>query len=225
VAGFLNTFDPATAILGPTCFLLIGAWVAGSSWADGNLITALLQGPTRLQTLLAQASAVAIAAVASVVLTFALSGVATEIVARSLPGAAPAAAYSFGSFGHLATALGAGLVLAATFGAIGWAVGHLLRNPGAAMATLLLWSLAVQPTLESEIAPGFHGLVLSIYDLLPGPAATSVAYLFGTATGYLGAPTPEGPHLSTPGALLVFAAYIAASLGIAAVLIKRRDVA
>jgi hypothetical protein len=61
-------------------------------------------------------------------------------------------------------------------------------------------------------------------DLLPGAAVTSLAYMFGGATGYLGAPAVEGPHLSTPYALLVMILYVPLLLGIAAVLIKRRDV-
>ncbi len=79
-AGFLNSFSPGNMFdFAP--FLLIGAWVAGSSWAGGTFKTALLQQPGRTQTSIAQALAVGITVATGPVLTFVLR----EPPARSSP--------------------------------------------------------------------------------------------------------------------------------------------
>ena len=223
-AGFLNSFFP-TNLFYFAPFLLIGAWVAGSSWTGGTLKTALLQWPSRAQTLLGQGLAVGAAVAVSPILTFVLTGATSEVIALSHAGAVPPGDGSFASPAQLAGAIGAAVVIALAYAAIGFSLGSIFRSPGAAMAVVLLWAVAVQPTLLAFLAPGFHGVTLAVYDFLPGAATATLAFLFGTGGyGYFGAPATGSPGLATPLSFTVLVLYAVVFLTLPAWLIRRRNI-
>ncbi len=183
-AGFLNSFFPGNLFyLAP--FLLIGAWVAGSSWTEGDPQNRCSHsGRAARRTLLGQGLAVGAAVAVSPILTFVLTGATSEVIALSHAGAVPPGDGSFVSLAQLAGAIGAAVVIALAYAAIGFSLGSIFRSPGAAMAVVLLWAVAVQPTLLAYLAPGFHGVTLAVYDFTPQLAATATPRaLFGTG-GY-----------------------------------------
>ena len=93
------------------------------------------------------------------------------------------------------------------------------------MAVVLLWAVAVQPTLLAYLAPGFHGVTLAVYDFLPSAATATLAFLFGTGGyGYFGAPAAGSQGLATPLSFTVLALYAVVFLSLPAWLIRRRNI-
>ena len=186
--------------------------------------TALLQAPSLSQTVIGQGFAVAVTVAAVPLLTFVASAVASETIQLSDISAVPPTGGSFAPIGGLLIAVVTGSVIAVAYGAIGFCLGHLLRNTGPAMALALLWSLVVDPTLTGQIAPVLHGVGLAIYDLLPAAATSSLTFLFGTG-GYVDLGSPEGAQLPTVPSLTILGLYCFAGLTLPVLFIRRRGVA
>ena len=178
VPAVLNSigFDPT--LPGTAAFFLIGALAAGSSWAGRTITTALLQAPGRVRTAAGQALAVAAALVASVVLTFAVAGLSTVLIAVTITGSASPAAGPLPGAGRLAAAFGIAVVVSLAWGAAGWTAGTVLKSAAGAFAAMLLWTTIVQVQLD-YYATLMPGAARAVYDLLPDAATNTVALLFG----------------------------------------------
>ena len=221
VPAVLNSigFDPT--LPGTAAFFLIGALAAGSSWAGRTITTALLQAPGRVRTAAGQALAVAVALVASVVLTFAVAGLSTVLIAVTLTGSASPAAGPLPGAGRLAAAFGIAVVVSLAWGAAGWTAGTVLKSAAGAFAVMLLWTTIVQVQLD-YYATLMPGAARAVYDLLPDAATNTVALLFGQVNygGPMGGFGEVAPGL----AFATLAAYALACFALPVLVTRRRDI-
>ncbi len=221
-AAFLNNLPAATFGFGS--FMLIGALVGGSSWADGTFRTALLQRPGRMKTSLGQGLAVAVVAAVGPLISLILCGATSEIIALANRHAnVPAGASSFPSVAHLGDAVGVALIIAVAYAEIGWTLGTLFRSPGPAMALALVWCLALETTLQYEIVPALHGAALAVYDALPTAATATLTFLAGSG-GYTPSGSPPAPNyaLATNLSFVVLAVYTVVFLTVPPLVTHRR---
>ena len=221
VPAVLNSigFDPT--LPGTAAFFLIGALAAGSSWAGRTITTALLQAPGRVRTAAGQALAVAVALVASVVLTFAVAGLSTVLIAVTLTGSASPAAGPLPGAARLAAAFGIAVVVSLAWGAAGWTAGTVLKSAAGAFAVMLLWTTIVQVQLD-YYATLMPGAARAVYDLLPDAATNTVALLFGQVNygGPMGGFGEVAPGL----AFATLAAYALACFALPVLVTRRRDI-
>jgi ABC-2 type transport system permease protein len=206
---------------GTALFFLIGALPAGSDWAGGTLRTSLLQGPARGRTALGQALAVAVAAAASVLLTFAVAGLFSMAAAVAVTGSVSPPASPLPTPAQLAGGIGLGLLVSTTWTVLGWTAGTLLRSATAAFAVIVLWASIVQLQLD-QVATEFARPLRAAYDLLPDAATNTV-------TGLFGFPSVDGSGLALGTvaplvAFLTLAAYALAGLALPVAVTLRRDV-
>jgi ABC-2 type transport system permease protein len=221
VPAVLNSigFDPT--LPGTAAFFLIGALAAGSSWAGRTITTSLLQAPGRVRTAAGQAVAVAVALVASVVLTFAVAGLSTVLIAVTLTGSASPAAGPLPGAARLAAAFGIAVVVSLAWGAAGWTAGTVLKSAAGAFAVMLLWTTIVQVQLD-YYATLMPGAARAVYDLLPDAATNTVALLFGQVNygGPMGGFGEVAPGL----AFAILAAYALACFALPVLVTRRRDI-
>jgi ABC-type transport system involved in multi-copper enzyme maturation permease subunit len=221
VPAVLNSigFDPT--LPGTAAFFLIGALAAGSSWAGRTITTSLLQAPGRVRTAAGQALAVAVALVASVVLTFAVAGLSTVLIAVTLTGSASPAAGPLPGAARLAAAFGIAVVVSLAWGAAGWTAGTVLKSAAGAFAVMLLWTTIVQVQLD-YYATLMPGAARAVYDLLPDAATNTVALLFGQVNygGPMGGFGEVAPGL----AFAILAAYALACFALPVLVTRRRDI-
>ncbi|MCZ2827237.1 ABC transporter permease subunit [Modestobacter sp. VKM Ac-2986] len=205
-------------LFGGALLLTLGALLAGSEYTWGTLTTLLGQGPRRLTLLAGQLLALVVVLAATVLVSFLL----TALAARAIAGGA-SAAVDWPGPAQLVRALGGGLLIATTWGALGMLLGTALRSTALPIALGLVWVLAVENLIVNVAAP-----LLGVFDaaqaVLPGVNAGSlVAALAG-----------EGAALRTPGvaaivdggqAAWVLAAFLAVSTALTGLLLTRRDIA
>ena len=208
-----------TPLPGTALFFLIGALAAGHDWAGGTLRTSLLAGP-RARSSAGQALAVLVVAAASVLATFALAGLFSMLVGAGVDGSVSPAASPLPTPGRLAAGLGLGLLVAATWSALGWTAGTLLRSATAAFAVIVLWATIVQLQLDQD-ATEFVRPLRAVYDLLPDAATNTLTGLFGFP-GIYG--SPSFGKVAPLVAFLTMAAYALAALALPVAVTLRRDV-
>lgn len=221
VPAVLNSigFDPT--LPGTAAFFLIGALAAGSTWSGRTITTALLQAPGRVRTAAGQALAVATALVASVVLTFAVAGLSTVLLAVTITGSASPAAGPLPGAGRLAAAFGIAVVVSLAWGAAGWTAGTVLKSAAGAFAAMLLWTTIVQVQLD-YYATLMPGAARAVYDLLPDAATNTVALLFGQVN--YGGPTGGFGEVAPGLAFAILAAYALACFALPVLVTRRRDI-
>lgn len=204
-------------LFGGALLLTLGALLAGSEYGWGTLKTLLGQGPRRLQVLAAQLLALLVVLAVAVLVSFALTALASGAIA-----AGESASADWPTVGRLLRGLGGGLLIAATWGALGLLLGHALRSTALPIALGLVWVLAVENLIVNVAAP-----LLGVFDAaqagLPGVNAGSlVAALAG----------PDAA-LRTPGvaaivdgtqAAWVLAGFLVLFTTLTGLLLTRRDV-
>ncbi len=101
-------------------FIVLGAVIAGSDWGRGTIRTALLAGPGRARTFAGQAVAILIACALSVLLSFAAAAAASVAIRAYTGPLAPGAAVqdAFPPGIVIAESVGAGLLIAVTYGSL-----------------------------------------------------------------------------------------------------------
>ncbi len=221
VPSALNSIGYDPTLPGTAAFFLIGALAAGTTWASGTIKTSLLQAPTRVRTATGQALAITIILVISVVLTFAVAGLCSVLIAVTATGSVSPAASPLPGLGRLAAGVGIAVVVSLAWGAVGWTAGTLLKNAAGAFAAILLWITVVQLQLD-QFAPEMPGPVHAVYDLLPDAATGTVTNLFGQA-GYFGGQLTLG-EVALPVAFATLAAYALACLALPVIMTRRRDI-
>lgn len=206
-------------MFGGAIMMILGALAAGGGYGWGTWKTALTQGPGRLTTfggLLVTLAGIVIAVVAA---TFTLDLAASAIIAT-----AESQAIVWPGLTDVAQSLGGALLILGMWTAAGVLIGTLTRSPALAVGLGLVWSLVIENLLR-----GVSGLLEGmkyVTDVLPGTAAGSMA-------GALGA-TPEAGGDGAPGVLTVLnggqsaillAGYLVVFTAVAAVTMRRRDLA
>ncbi|MCZ2849396.1 ABC transporter permease subunit [Modestobacter sp. VKM Ac-2978] len=161
-------------LFGGALLLTLGALLAGSEYGWGTLKTLLGQGPRRLQVLAAQLLALLVVLAVAVLVSFALTALASGAIA-----AGESATADWPTVGRLLRGLGGGLLIAATWGALGLLLGHALRSTALPIALGLVWVLAVENLIVNVAAP-LLGAFDTAQAALPGVNAGSlVAALAG----------------------------------------------
>ncbi len=216
----LSNFGFSAGLDGTVAFLLLGALVAGSDWGEGTIKTSLLQGPGRVQTSIGQALAVLVTVAAAVVLTFALAGTASVLIALAETGAASPAESPFPALANLVQGLAGGLLVCVTYAAAGLALGTLFRSAGGAIAAALLWSVILRSVLDN-LALLLHGDLQAVYNFLPSASTTTLTHLFGAVGN---SQLPLGPHTDVSTAAWVLLGYAVAFLALPALVTRRRDI-
>ena len=205
-------------------FIVLGAVIAGSDWSRGTIRTSLLAGPSRTRTFAGQVLAIMIACAISVLLCFALAAVASVAIrfyaGPSAPGAGGGNA-AFPAWWVIYEGVGAGLVIGITYGALGILLGTACRSAAGAVVAALAWYFLVESEFYQWSASG--GPVLQhTYNAFPGASVITLISMFGSSGGGQSSATyqPVG-HVAAAAILL---GYTAVFLGLALILVLRRDV-
>jgi ABC-2 type transport system permease protein len=212
---FVNAVMGAGFPVGAAIAIVLGALVAGSEYSWGTMKTTLTQGPGRLTTWFGRVVAFeAWMAILTAILF--VVGAAASVVVASFQGHAVA----WPALVDLAKGAGTIWLVFAVNGAIGLALGVLIRHSAAALGVGLIYVLAVEVLLVRFIDTLNNGAYQWIGNLFVNQNATALTQSFHSA-----AFGPSvAPSIGAEQAVLVLFAYFAGLIIIAAALIRQRDV-
>jgi ABC-2 type transport system permease protein len=212
---FVNQVMGAAFPVGAAMAIVVGALFAGSEFGWSTLKTMFTQGPGRLTV---WAGRIVVFAAWMFIITLVLFGVgaASSMVVALFQGHAiawPAAI-------DLAKGIGAIWLIFFVNGAIGMAIGTLLRQPAAALGIGLIYVLAVEIIAVRFIDLINNGAYKGLTDQFVNQNATALAHSFTSAAfGKVLPATITAEH-----AVLVLAAYGIGLVVLAAGLLRLRDV-
>jgi ABC-2 type transport system permease protein len=194
--------------------LMLGVFALGSEYGWGTLKTLFTQRPGRVRVLAAK--------LAAFVLTlFAAGAVASYVIAQIED-----APVNWPSAWLLVRAIAAGWLILAVWAALGVLLGVLTRGTSLAIGVGILYALVIEGLLSA-----FADSV-SVLEPLTNVFLRANGYSIATALGALpeeiessGPGSFSGPFVDSLQALAVLAAFIAAFAALAALLLRRRDVA
>lgn len=197
--------------LGAAMAIVLGAIFAGSEYSWGTLKTVLTQGPGRLTTWTGR-----------VIVFWTWMGMMTVVL--FVVGAAYSAVIAlfndqtltWPAFDVIAKGMGTIWLVFAVNGAIGLALGVLIRQSAAALGVGLVYLLSIEIIAVRFIDGLNNGAYKWIGDLFVGQNATA---LIGSIT-----PQQVAPSIGAEQALAVLTAYLVGLLVIAGGLIRLRDV-
>jgi ABC-type transport system involved in multi-copper enzyme maturation permease subunit len=212
---FVNFVMGAAFPLGAAMAIVVGALFAGSEFGWSTTKTMFTQGPGRLTV---WAGRVVVFAAWMFIITLVLFGIgaASSVVVASFQGHAltwPAAI-------DVVKGMGAIWLIFFVNGAIGMAIGTLLRQPAAALGIGLIYVLAVEVVAVRFIDLINNGAYKWVTEQFVNQNATALAQSFTSpAFGRTVAPAITAEH-----AVLVLAAYGIGLVIVAAGLLRLRDV-
>lgn len=210
-----NLFGGGLLSIGSAVAITFGALAAGSEYGWGTLKTVLSQRPGRLGVLSGKLLALALFLTVFFSLTFGAAALGSFVVARL-----EEAALDWPSFGELFRGFGAGTLILAVWGALGFALAVLFRGTALAIGLGLAYALAVENILATLPIEG------DTYENVR--RATLGENTLGLSNSF-GSPFPEGfgapqPLVEPERAVLVLSAYAAGFVLLAALFVWRRDV-
>ena len=209
---------PATVAMlssvGGAIALILGALVAGSEYGWQTLKSILTQRPGRLAVLGGKALGLGAVLAAGVLASFAAALASSLVLAGVMD-----TSVALPGLGELARGVGAAWLILGAWAAVGMALATLFRGTALAIGLGLVYSLVLE-TIVGGLAGQVNWLA-TLYKGLPGPNAGALAAAFGPS----GAAERAGALVGTTQAGLVLAAYVAASMALAALVLWRRDVA
>jgi ABC-2 type transport system permease protein len=204
-------------------FIVLGAVISGGAWSRGTIKTALLAGPSRVRTFGGQAAAILTACALSVLLSFAVAAAASVAIRAYVgplaPGAAGQDAFPPGIV--IAESVGAGLLIAVTYGALGIALGTLCRSAAGGVAAALAWYFVIDGEL-SDLSTDAGPVVQHIYNAFPEASVTTLYFMFGSSGG--GASSATYQPVAHHAAVAIMLGYTAVFLVLALALVRRRDI-
>jgi ABC-type transport system involved in multi-copper enzyme maturation permease subunit len=223
---FLPEALPGTLIDGFPFFggvfaLMLGVFALGSEYGWNTLKELFTQRPGRLRVFAAKLAALAIVLVPFVLTLFAAGAVASLVIAQ-IEGASA----DFPSAWLLLRAIGAGWLILAPWAALGVLLGVLTRGTSLAIGVGILYALVIEGLL-SAFADSVSALEPLTQAFLRANGY-SLAVALGDSAASIEANGPgsySGPIVAGAQALAVLAASAAAFAGLAALLLRRRDVA
>lgn len=201
--------------------LMLGVFALGSEYGWNTLRTLFVQGPGRLTVFAAKLVALGIVLVPFVVLLFAAGAIASVVIAtiEDAPVAWPSAWL-------LARAMAAGWLILAAWAALGVLLGVVTRGTSLAIGLGILYALVVEGLLSAFAES------VSLLEPLTQVFLRANGYSLATA---LGAPAAGiesngpgafgGPFVDSVQALVVLVVFAAGFSALAALLLRRRDVA
>ena len=212
---FVNNVMGAAFPIGAAITIVLGALIAGSEYSWGTMKTMLTQRPGRLTTWSGRLVTFgALTGIMTVVLF--VVGAASSVVVASFQGHAitwPAAV-------DIIKGMGAIWLIFAVNGAIGLALGTLIRNSAAALGIGLIYVLAVEIIAVRFIDSINSGAHKWIGNLFVNQNATALAQTF-TSPAF--GPS-AAPSIGAEQAVLVLAAYFVGLVIVSAGLLRLRDV-
>ena len=212
---FVNNVMGAGFPLGAAIAIVLGALIAGSEYSWGTMKTTLTQGPGRITTWFGRVVAFEAWMGILTAILFVV-GAASSVVVASFQGHAIA----WPGLVDIAKGFGAIWLVFAVNGAIGLALGVLIRNSAAALGIGLIYVLAVELLAVRFIDVLNGGAYKWIGNLFVGQNATALLQSFTSpAFG-----RSLAPAIGAEQAVLVLMAYFAGFIIVAAALTRRRDV-
>lgn len=215
-----NLLTGGATNIGAALLLILGALAVGSEYGWGTFKTSMTQRPGRLGVLFGKLLAFAVVLVLFVLLGFATAALCSFVIIAQLKGAA----VEWPSLATLAKGVGAGTLIFAVWGTLGFALAALFRGTALAIGLGLAWVLAVENLISGLAGPNSDNKTLeTIRKVLPGENSFSLANSFGSAL-------PEEltggfqPLVEAGQAVWVLAAYAAGFVLISTLLVWRRDV-
>jgi len=205
---------------GGVIVLILGVLTLGSEYGWGTLKTVFTQRPGRLQVFAAKLVAVGVALVVFVLAVFAVGALASVVIALLED-----AAIAWPGTWLTVRAVGAAWLILAVWTAFGVLLAVLSRGTSLAIGIGILYGLAIEGLISafldqvSLLRPLIEGLLrANAYSLVaPLGAAEDAA---GNGPGAF-----SGPYVGGGQALLVLVAYLGGFLALAAIVLRRRDVA
>jgi len=212
---FVNNVMGAAFPLGAALAIVVGALVAGSEYTWDALKTTLTQGPGRLTTWFGRVIVFAAWMLTLAVILFAV-GATSSVVVAWLQGHTIAWPVAL----DVAKGVGALWLIFSVNGAIGLALGTVIRSSAAALGVGLIYIFAVEILAVRFIDSINGGAYKWIGDLFVNQNATALTQSF-TSSAFGRNLTPA---INAEQAVLVLMAYLAGLVIVAAVLVRRRDV-
>ncbi len=199
--------------------LVLGALVTGSEHTGGTLKTLLTQRPGHAAVAVGQVLAVVVS-VGIGVFVLALTGVASAVVVALVEGQS----LVWPAVGRLASGLGSGWAILAMWGAVGAALGSVLRAVALPIGLGVVWILAIE-NLITAVSRSTLTSLSGLRDVLPGVNSGSlIGSILPSSGGAEGAP---GVNTLVDGSrgLVTVLVYLAVAVVAAAFVTSRRDVA
>jgi ABC-2 type transport system permease protein len=212
---FVNNVMGAGFPLGAAIAIVLGALIAGSEYSWGTMKTSLTQGPGRL-TMWFGRVVVFEAWMGIITVILFVVGAASSLVVASFQGHAIA----WPTLVDIAKGFGTIWLVFAVNGAIGLALGTLIRSSAAALGVGLIYVLAVEVILVRFIDTINSGAYKWIGNLFVNQNAIALTQSF-TSSAF--GPT-TAPAITAEQAVVVLFAYFAGLVIVAAALIRQRDV-
>jgi len=203
-------------LFGSALMLIFGAVLVGGDYRWGTLGTLFVQRPGRVGAMLAKTAAIAVALLCLTVVVVAAAAGTSALIAMlaDRPAVWPGAS-------QLLEGIGAAWLVSMAAASLGIFLAVLFRNTGAAIGVGLVWLLALE-NLISGVA-GTLPALKSVQRLLIGPSGGSLATALGSPTqghgGLPGVVVVSGP---AP-AIVVLSGYVVVFVGLATLLVSRRD--
>jgi hypothetical protein len=225
-AELLATLLPAAAqtttagtypLFGGAIMLILGVLVTGSEYRWGTWTARLVQGPSRTQVVLAKFGVGAVTA--AVIATAALAASMVTSVVIALTEQRP---LSWPATWAVIASLGAAAFISIAWMSVGAALGVVFRGVGTALGVGLLWTLG----LETAVS-GLAGAVPAMEPVratLLGPASGSLVAALGEPSVSKGGAIGVGAYMSAATACAVLLGYAAASIAVATVVTRHRDI-
>jgi len=206
-------------MFGGAIMMILAALAVGSGFGWGTWKTVFTQRPSRLVAFGGTLAALAVVLVAILAAQLVLDFGAAMLIA-----AVESQALDWPDLGELARSLGGGLLISGMWAAAGVLIGILTRSPAIAVGFGLVWSFVVENLLRG-VANLISGLEY-VTDALPGTAAGSMAGALGPAAGSGGDAAPGVLTVLSGGeSAMLLTAYTVVFLVVAAILVRRRDIA
>jgi ABC-2 type transport system permease protein len=212
---FVNYVMGVGLLLGEAMAVVLGAVLAGSEYSWGTTKTMLTQRPGRLTNWFGRV-VVFVAGLGIMALVLFVTGAASSVVVASFGGHAISWPAAF----DIAKGLGAVWLVFIANGAIGLALGVLIRHSAAALGTGLIYVLAVEVLGVRLIDSLSNGAYKWVGNLFVGQNATA---LLGSFTSPAFGPS-QAPAIAANQAVLILAVYFLGLIVVAAGLLRLRDV-
>jgi ABC-type transport system involved in multi-copper enzyme maturation permease subunit len=193
--------------------LILGAMAAGSEYGWNTLKTILTQRPSRLSVLAGK-----LLGLGAVLAAFAASSFAAALAASLVLAPIMDAPIAFPSLLEIARDLLAAWLILAAWAAIGLALGTVLRGTSLAIGLGLTYGLVVEGSIG--IFARQVELLATLHKLLPGTNSAALARSLASSV----LEQPPAP-VGAARAVFTLACYIVGCSAIAALVLRRRDVA
>jgi ABC-type transport system involved in multi-copper enzyme maturation permease subunit len=207
---FVSNVVGAGYPLGAALLIVLGALIAGSEYSWGTVKTLFTQGPGRLSVWSGR-TIVFLAWTAFMTLILFAVGAAASVVVAGFEGHAIA----WPAIADVAKGVGAIWLIFAVNGALGMALGVLLRQSAAALGVGIVYLLGVEIIVVRFVDSLNSGAYKWVGDLFVGQNSSALLQSLAHRTA---------PSISAEQAVIVLAAYLIGLLVVAAALQSRRDV-